>query len=126
MNTFYFNDRTERIETVQPANSHTVIKTEKDYDTFVEDYENAREQGNSIIDAIECARSLNKNGGTKMTEKGEKLTSELNNIYTDLDTFGKNLYTSFNDIDEEDRKVIQKILGYITETSEKYYTRLNY
>lgn len=61
-----------------------------------------------------------------MTEKGKKLTSELNNIYTDLDTFGKNLYTSFNDIDEEDRKVIQKILEYITEISEKYYTRLNY
>lgn len=61
-----------------------------------------------------------------MTEKGKKLTSELNNIYTDLDTFGKNLYTSFNDIDEKDKKVIQKILGYITETSEKYYTRLNY
>lgn len=61
-----------------------------------------------------------------MTEKGKKLTSELNKIYTEFETFGKNLYTSFYDIDEEDKKVIQKILGYITETSEKYYTRLNY
>lgn len=61
-----------------------------------------------------------------MTEKGKKLTSEINNIFTDLDTFGKNLYTSFNDIDEEDRKVIQKILSYIAELEEKYYTRLNY
>lgn len=56
MNTFYFNDRTERIETVQPNNSHTVIRTEKDFETFVEDYENAREEGNSIIDSIEWAK----------------------------------------------------------------------
>lgn len=55
MNTFYLNDRTERIETVQPNNSHTVIRTEKDFETFVEDYENARE-GNSIIDSIEWAK----------------------------------------------------------------------
>lgn len=56
MNTFYFNDKTERIETVKPSKSHTVIKTNKDFDTFVEDYENAREEGNSIIDSIEWAR----------------------------------------------------------------------
>ena len=61
-----------------------------------------------------------------MTEKGKKLTSKLNAIYTDLDSFGKDLYMSFNEIDEEDRKTIQKILDYISETSEKYYTRLNF
>ena len=61
-----------------------------------------------------------------MTEKGKKLSSKLNAIYTDLDSFGKDLYMSFNEIDEEDRKTIQKILGYISETNEKYYARLNY
>lgn len=33
---------------------------------------------------------------------------------------------SFNEIDEEDRKTLQKILGYVQETNEKYYMRLNY
>jgi hypothetical protein len=33
---------------------------------------------------------------------------------------------SFNEIDEEDRKTLQKILDYISETNEKYYVRLNY
>lgn len=61
-----------------------------------------------------------------MTEKGKKLSDRLNGIYTDLDSFGKDLYMSFNEIDEEDRKTIQKILGYISELNEKYYTRLNY
>lgn len=56
MNTFYFNDKNDRIETTKPNNSHTVIKTEKDFEKFVEDYENAREEGNSIIDSIEWAR----------------------------------------------------------------------
>jgi hypothetical protein len=56
MNTFYYNDKTGCIETTKPNNSHTVIKTTKDFDTFVEDYENAREEGNSIIDSIEWAR----------------------------------------------------------------------
>lgn len=61
-----------------------------------------------------------------MTEKGKKLTSKLNAIYTDLESFGKDLYMSFNEIDEEDRKTLQKILGYVQETNEKYYMRLNY
>ena len=60
------------------------------------------------------------------TEKGEKLTSKLNDIYSDLDSFGKDLYASLNEINEEDRSVIQKILSYIAESEEKYYTRLNY
>ena len=60
------------------------------------------------------------------TEKGEKLTSKLNDIYSDLESFGKDLYASLNEINEEDRKVIQKILDYISESEEKYYTRLNY
>lgn len=60
------------------------------------------------------------------TEKGEKLTSKLNDIYSDLESFGKDLYTSLNEINEEDRSVIQKILSYIAESEEKYYTRLNY
>lgn len=61
-----------------------------------------------------------------MTKKGEKLSSKLNAIYTDLGSFGKDLYMSFHEIDEEDRKTIQKILGYISEINEKYYIRLNY
>ena len=61
-----------------------------------------------------------------MTEKGKKLTSKLSVIYTDLESFGKDLYMSFNEIDAEDRKTLQKILGYIQETNEKYYIRLNY
>lgn len=54
------------------------------------------------------------------------LSDKLIEINTDLDSFGKTLYTSLNEIDEEERKLIQKILGYIIETSEKYYIRLNY
>ena len=61
-----------------------------------------------------------------MTEKGKKLLSKLCAIYTDLESFGKDLYMSFNEIDAEDRKTLQKILGYIQETNEKYYIRLNY
>lgn len=61
-----------------------------------------------------------------MTEKGKKLTSKLNAIYTDLESFGKDLYMSFNEIDEGDRKTLQKILDYISETNERYYIRLNY
>ena len=56
MNTFYFNEKTERIEKLQPNNSHTVIITGKEFDEFVEDYENARAEGNSIIDSIEWAK----------------------------------------------------------------------
>ena len=56
MNTFYFNDKTEKIETVKPNNSFTLIETDKDFDTFVKDYEEVREQGNSIIDSIEWAK----------------------------------------------------------------------
>ena len=61
-----------------------------------------------------------------MTKKGEKLSSKLNAIYTDLESYGKDLYMSFHEIDEEDKKAIQKILDYISETSERYYIRLNY
>lgn len=56
MNTFYFNDKTEKIETIQPNNSYTIIKTEKDFNNFCEDYENAIKEGNSIIDSIEWAK----------------------------------------------------------------------
>ena len=56
MNTFYFNDKNEKIETVKPNNSYTEISTSKDFDAFVEDYEQAREEGNSIIDSIEWAK----------------------------------------------------------------------
>lgn len=56
MNTFYFNDKNEKIETKKPNNSYTEILTDKDFDTFVEVYEQAREDGNSIIDSIEWAR----------------------------------------------------------------------
>ena len=56
MNTFYFNDKTEKIEKEKPNNSHTVINTSKDFEDFVEEYEKSREEGNSIIDSIELAR----------------------------------------------------------------------
>lgn len=56
MNTFYFNELNERIEEVKPISKFTEIETDKDFDTFVEDYENAREEGNSIIDSIEWAK----------------------------------------------------------------------
>ena len=56
MNRFYFDDKTEQIVTIKPNNGYTVIDTEKDLDTFINDYEAAREEGNSIIDSIEWAK----------------------------------------------------------------------
>ena len=53
MNKFYFNDKSKKIEIIKPNNNYTLIETNKTYDEFVEDFENAREEGNSIIDAIE-------------------------------------------------------------------------
>lgn len=55
MNTFYFNDKTERIETEKPKNSYTEIRTEKSLDEFENDYDRLRAEGNSIIDSIEWA-----------------------------------------------------------------------
>lgn len=55
MNIFYFNDKTERIETEKPKNSYTEIKTEKSLDEFENDYDRLRAEGNSIIDSIEWA-----------------------------------------------------------------------
>ena len=56
MNKFYFNDKTERIELVKPANGYTLVETSKDFDKFVEDFEHVREEGNSIIDSIEWVK----------------------------------------------------------------------
>lgn len=56
MNTFYFNDKTERIETVKPNNSHTVIQTNKDLQSFIECFENCRFEGYSIIDSLDWAK----------------------------------------------------------------------
>ena len=55
MNTFYFNDKTERIETEKPANNYTEIKTEKSLDDFENAYDRLRAEGNSIMDSIEWA-----------------------------------------------------------------------
>lgn len=55
MNKFYFNDKTERIETEKPKNSYTEIKTEKSLDELEIAYEELRREGNSIIDSIEWA-----------------------------------------------------------------------
>lgn len=55
MNRFYFNAETERIENYVMAN-FDVIKTTKSQEQFMEDYENARLEGNSIIDSIEWAK----------------------------------------------------------------------
>ena len=55
MNTFYFNDKTERIETEKPSNCYTEIRTEKSLDEFENDYDILRREGNSIYDSIEFA-----------------------------------------------------------------------
>lgn len=55
MNIFYFNDKTERIETEKPKNSYTEIRTEKSLDEFENAYDGLRAEGNSIIDSIEWA-----------------------------------------------------------------------
>lgn len=55
MNTFYFNDKTERIEMEKPANGYTEIKTEKSLDDFENAYDRLRAEGNSIMDSIEWA-----------------------------------------------------------------------
>ena len=56
MNIFYFNDKTERIETEKPANSYTEIRTEKSLDEFENAYDRLRAEGNSVIDSIEAAK----------------------------------------------------------------------
>ena len=55
MNRFYFNSNTEKIENYVMAGIDR-IKTKKSQEQFMEDYEKARLQGNSIDDAIELAR----------------------------------------------------------------------
>ena len=55
MNKYYFNAETEKIENYVMA-SFDVIKTNKSQEQFMEDYEQARLQGNNIDDAIELAR----------------------------------------------------------------------
>ena len=56
MNKYYFSDRDERIYSSRPDGSFTMVTSCKDFDTFVNDYEIARFQGNSIIDSLEIAR----------------------------------------------------------------------
>lgn len=56
MNTFYFDDKTEKIVTIKPNNSYTEIKTKKDYKNFVECYVNCRFEGYSIEDSIDWAK----------------------------------------------------------------------
>ena len=53
MNIFYFNDKTEIIETEKPKNSCTEIKKKKSLDEFENAYDRLRAEGNSIIDSIE-------------------------------------------------------------------------
>ena len=55
MNKFYFNSKTEKIENYAMA-SFDIIITSKSQEQFMEDYEQARFEGNSIIDSIEWAR----------------------------------------------------------------------
>ena len=55
MNIFYFNNKTERIETEKPKNNYTEIRTEKSIDDFENDYDRLKTEGNSIIDSIEWA-----------------------------------------------------------------------
>ena len=56
-NVFYFDDKTEEIVANKPNNSHTVIKTSKTLKQFINDFDKARDEGNSIIDSIEIASS---------------------------------------------------------------------
>lgn len=55
MNKFYFNSNTEKIENYVMA-SFDVIKTNKSQEQFMDDYEQLRLEGNSIIDSIELAK----------------------------------------------------------------------
>lgn len=55
MNRFYFNSNTEKIENYIMA-SFDVIKTNKSQEQFMDDYEQARLHGNSIMDSIEWAK----------------------------------------------------------------------
>lgn len=55
MNKFYFNDKTERIETEKPKDNYIEIKTEKSLDEYENAYNELRQEGNSIIDSIEWA-----------------------------------------------------------------------
>ena len=56
MNTFYFDDKTERIVEEKPANSYTEIKTSKSFEEFDLAFDEARAEGNSILDSIEWAK----------------------------------------------------------------------
>lgn len=56
MNTFYFDDKTEKIVTEKSNNSHTVIHTNKDLKSFIECFENCRFEGYSIVDCIDWAK----------------------------------------------------------------------
>lgn len=56
MNKYYFSDKDERIYTSRPDGSFTMVTSSKDFNTFVDDYETARLEGNSIIDSLEIAR----------------------------------------------------------------------
>ena len=59
MNTFYFNNKTERVEKERPSLSsvyYTEIETDKDYDKFMECFVNCRFEGYSITDSIDWAR----------------------------------------------------------------------
>ena len=56
MNKYYFSDSDERIYESRPDGFFTMVTLTKNYDDFVDAYELARFQGNSIIDSLEIAR----------------------------------------------------------------------
>lgn len=56
MNTFYFDDKTEKIVKEKPQNSYIEIKTSKSYEQFIADYEQVRKDGNSIINSIKWSK----------------------------------------------------------------------
>lgn len=56
METFYFNDKTEKFQKERTKDCKTMVRTLKSFDKFIKDYELYRKEGNSIIDSIEWAR----------------------------------------------------------------------
>lgn len=56
MNNYYFSDSDERIYKEKPDGFFTMVTSDKDFETFVNDYEELRADGNSIIDSLEFAK----------------------------------------------------------------------
>lgn len=56
MNTFYYNDKTEKIQKEKPDCIHVVIETNKTFQEFTQCFYNCRFEGYSIADCIDWAK----------------------------------------------------------------------